>query len=193
MNKIRAIIVDDEQLAREGIKKLLKKEENIKIVGECGNGEDAIKAINNLKPDLVFLDIQMPEFDGFDVLKNINPTNPPAVVFITAYDQYAIKAFEVNALDYLLKPFSDERFKTTLHRVLSFIKNKRKNELNEKIFSLVDQLKLTGETKDSVVKEELIVHKDKKYLSRNKKRRGSLREARLQLENKRLVGATFPI
>ena len=167
MEKIRTIIVDDEPHARKGIRKLLEKENNIEIISECGNGEDAITAINKLSPDLVFLDIQMPEFNGFEVLEHLNLSPPPAIVFITAYDKYAIQAFEVNALDYLLKPFSDGRFRTTLHRVLNYINTKRTTELNYKIMSLIEQHRVKGDIQSTIsgmLNEKN--HSGKNYISR---------------------------
>src|SRR5215467_14254938 len=101
--KIRAIIVDDEDLARQIVREYLTAEEDIEIIAECGNGFDAVKAVNEQKPDLLFLDVQMPKLDGFEVLELIG--EDVAVVFVTAYDQYAMKAFDAAALDYLLKPF----------------------------------------------------------------------------------------
>src|SRR5439155_4885741 len=102
--KIRTLIVDDEPLARERVRKLLQKEPDIEIVGECADGREAVAAICKDKPELVFLDVQMPELDGFGVLEQIERGSMPAVVFVTAYDQFALHAFEVHALDYLLKP-----------------------------------------------------------------------------------------
>lgn len=107
---ITALIVDDEPLAREYIRRLLKADVEIQIVGETGNGADAVRFINEKKPDLIFLDVQMPEMDGFAVLKNLEPDALPAIIFTTAYEQYAIRAFEFHALDYLLKPFDGNRF-----------------------------------------------------------------------------------
>jgi two-component system LytT family response regulator len=113
--KIRTIIVDDEDLARQIVREYLSAEEDIEIVAECGNGFDAVKAANELKPDLLFLDVQMPKLDGFEVLELIS--TEVAVVFVTAYDQYAMKAFDAAAVDYLLKPFDQARFHTGLDRV----------------------------------------------------------------------------
>ena len=113
--KIRAIIVDDEDLARQIVREYLTAEEDIEIIAECGNGFDAVKAVNEQKPDLLFLDVQMPKLDGFEVLELIG--EDVAVVFVTAYDQYAMKAFDAAALDYLLKPFDQGRFRTALDRV----------------------------------------------------------------------------
>jgi two-component system LytT family response regulator len=113
--KIRAIVVDDEELARQILREYIGREDDIEIVAECGNGFDAVKAIGELKPDLLFLDIQMPKLDGFEVLELVE--RDLAVVFVTAYDQYAIKAFDGAAVDYLLKPFDLGRFQTALERV----------------------------------------------------------------------------
>jgi len=112
--KIRAIVVDDEELARKVLAEFLGKHPEIEIVAECANGFEAVKAVAELKPGLVFLDIQMPKLDGFEVLELIG--TEPAIVFVTAYDEYALKAFEIHAVDYLLKPFTAERFETALQR-----------------------------------------------------------------------------
>jgi two-component system LytT family response regulator len=112
---IRAIIVDDEELARHLLREYLRTEADIEIVGECANGFEAVKTAAELKPDLVFLDVQMPKLDGFEVLELID--RAIHVVFVTAFDQYAMKAFDGAAVDYLLKPFSLERFREALHRV----------------------------------------------------------------------------
>lgn len=116
---IRAIIVDDEDLARSLVKEYLSAHPQIEIVAECGNGFDAVKAVSELLPDLMFLDIQMPKLSGFEVLELLN--EPPAVVFVTAFDQFAVKAFEVHAVDYLLKPYSRERFNEALAHALERI------------------------------------------------------------------------
>jgi two-component system LytT family response regulator len=113
---LRAAVVDDETLARQRIRHLLRRSDDIEVVAECANGLEAVKAIEDLKPDLVFLDIQMPELDGFGVVEAIGPEAMPPTLFITAFDQHALKAFEVHALDYLLKPFSPERFHQALQR-----------------------------------------------------------------------------
>jgi two-component system LytT family response regulator len=117
---LRAIIVDDEELARQLLREYLWEAGGVEVVAECGDGFDAVKSIGELKPDLVFLDVQMPKLDGFEVLELIDPSfpsgAPPAVIFVTAYDQYAMRAFEANAVDYLLKPFRLDRFKQALER-----------------------------------------------------------------------------
>jgi two-component system LytT family response regulator len=114
--KIRVLIVDDEPLARSNLTVLLRLDPEIAIVGECGSGMEALMEIRNLKPDLVFLDVEMPECDGFDVVEMLGSDLPPAIVFVTAYDQYALRAFDAGALDYLLKPFDNIRFDRTLGR-----------------------------------------------------------------------------
>ncbi len=114
--KIRALVVDDEPLARSNLTTLLRQDSEIEVVGECGSGAEALAEICTAKPDLVFLDVQMPECDGFDVLEMLGPAMPSAVVFVTAHDQYALRAFETGALDYLLKPFDNARFERALDR-----------------------------------------------------------------------------
>jgi len=114
--KIRALVVDDEPLARSNVVVLLRLDPEIEIVSECGSGVEALAEIRSRNPDLVFLDVQMPECDGFDVLEMLGGDLPPAVVFVTAYDQYALRAFEAGALDYVLKPFDNARFERALGR-----------------------------------------------------------------------------
>lgn len=112
----RTLIVDDEPLARSNLRVLLGRDPQIEVIGECCCGAEAIQQIRGCKPDLVFLDVQMPECDGFDVLEQLGADQPRAIVFVTAYDQYALRAFEAGALDYLLKPFDNERFERALQR-----------------------------------------------------------------------------
>lgn len=114
--KIRTVIVDDEPLARSNIAVMLRGDADVEIVKECGSGKDAVMEIRSAKPDLLFLDVQMPEFDGFDVVEALGKDLPAAVVFVTAYDEYAVRAFEAGALDYLLKPFDNARFERALAR-----------------------------------------------------------------------------
>jgi two-component system LytT family response regulator len=116
LNKIRALVVDDEPLARSNLTVLLRLDPEIEMVAECGSGMEALVEIRNSKPDLVFLDVEMPECGGFDVLEMLGRDLPTAVVFVTAYDQYALRAFEAGALDYLLKPFDNARFEKALGR-----------------------------------------------------------------------------
>lgn len=114
--RMRTLIVDDERVARQGLRAMLNADERIVVVGECEGGEEAIAAIRDLEPDLIFLDVEMPEVDGFEVLDRHGVEPPPAVVFVTAYDQYALNAFEVQAVDYLLKPFTDDRLREAVDR-----------------------------------------------------------------------------
>jgi len=125
--KVRVLIVDDEPPARRNIAMLLEDDADVEIVGECGSGQDAIAATRKLRPDLLFLDVQMPESDGFDVLEMLGRELPPAIVFVTAYDQYALRAFEAGALDYLLKPFENSRFYRALARAKEKIELARRN------------------------------------------------------------------
>jgi two-component system, LytTR family, response regulator len=133
--RIRTLVVDDEPLAREGLRMLLEKESDIELVGEAGSGKEAVASIDRLKPDLVFLDVQMPELDGFSVLRTVK--HVPEVVFVTAYDKYAIDAFRVHALDYLLKPFDDTRFKDALDRAKRHLKLERVSQLSQSLVALL--------------------------------------------------------
>ena len=135
---IRTIIVDDEPLAREGIRLLLSSDPEIDIVGEAGNGIDAVEAIRQLEPDLAFLDIQMPGMSGFDVLSQLPPDALPSVVFVTAYDQYALRAFEVHALDYLLKPYDDDRFFDALKKAKQQLRMAEVSALSERLLGLLE-------------------------------------------------------
>jgi two-component system LytT family response regulator len=116
--KWKALIVDDEELARKLLREMLASHPEIEIVGECGNGMEAVKAVAEHEPELLFLDVQMPKLSGFDVLELVDPAGL-AVIFVTAFDQYAMKAFDVHAVDYLLKPYSKERFEAALERAKS--------------------------------------------------------------------------
>jgi len=114
--KIRAVVVDDEAMARANLRVLLARDADVELVSECSSGAEALREIRSKRPDLVFLDVQMPECDGFDVLEQLGGNLPAALVFVTAYDQYAVQAFEAGALDYLLKPFDNARFLRSLQR-----------------------------------------------------------------------------
>ncbi|MBK7707456.1 MAG: response regulator transcription factor [Acidobacteria bacterium] len=138
---IRTIIVDDEPLARDRVRRFLRDEPGIEIVGECGNGAEAIELIDSVRPDLVFLDIQMPEKTGFEVVKSLGGRDVPAIIFVTAYDQYALEAFDVHALDYLLKPFNRERLRRALGRARTDIENRSKGKIDERLASLIADLK----------------------------------------------------
>ena len=134
------MIVDDEPLARRRLRSLLSAETDVEIVGEYGNGRDAVHAIRESKPDLVFLDIQMPELDGFGVVREVGASEMPAVVFVTAYDEYALKAFEVHAFDYLLKPVDRERFASTLRRARSTARGNDARALGDRLEVLLAEL-----------------------------------------------------
>lgn len=141
---IRAIIIDDEPLARERIRTLLVEHSDITVIGECRDGQEAVTAILADRPDLIFLDIQMPELDGFEVIQAINDEYTPATVFITAFDAHAIRAFEVNAIDYLLKPIDAARFEKTLRRVLDRLSSspaKSGEEADDQLFAFLERLK----------------------------------------------------
>lgn len=141
MNKIRTVIIDDEPAAREGVRMLLENDSEISVIAECANGREAITTINEKEPDLIFLDVQMPEINGFEVLEAIETERMPNVIFVTAYDKYAIRAFEINALDYLLKPFTVERFSAALSRVKTQINNNEDSNLDQKLAALLENLK----------------------------------------------------
>lgn len=138
---MRALIVDDEALARRGIALRLKKLPDIEIIGECGDGDSAVTSILELLPDLVFLDVQMPEMDGFEVLRSLPKENLPGVIFITAYEQHALRAFEVHALDYLLKPIDDQRFATAVRRARQLIESAAKDTLTARVLRLLEDEK----------------------------------------------------
>jgi two-component system LytT family response regulator len=151
MPPLNVLVVDDEPLARERLRALLNQETGVRIVGECASGRTAVKAIQEKRPDLVFLDVQMPGLDGFGVVEQIGPEQMPAIVFVTAYDQYALKAFEVHALDYLLKPFDRERFQATLKRAQASHKLKSEGGGDERIASLVEALAARRQFADRLV------------------------------------------
>ena len=136
--KIRALVVDDEPLARQNILLLLRGDAEVEVVGQAASGPEAVELIARLAPDLVFLDIQMPEMDGFEVLESLDPARAPVVVFVTAFDRYALKAFEVHALDYLLKPFDDARFEKALAQAKRQIEGREARELSRRILALLE-------------------------------------------------------
>ena len=151
MNKIRAMVVDDEAMARERVVSLLRQEQDIELIGECSDGEQAVSAIASQQPDLVFLDVQMPAVDGFRVIEQVGPEKMPAVVFVTAYDEYAVRAFEVHALDYLLKPFGRERFQQTLQHARSHVERRRAGDLGKRLMALVQDIKPEPQKLDRLV------------------------------------------
>lgn len=137
------MIVDDEPLARQNLRLLLKDDSDIEIVGECGSGQEALKIIHAQSIDLLFLDVQMPQMNGFDLLLKFDYSQIPAIVFVTAFDQYALKAFEVHAIDYLLKPFNDERFEKALKQAKLQIEQLEINKLSQKLFALLGSPEIT--------------------------------------------------
>ncbi|MBI1808157.1 MAG: response regulator transcription factor [Ignavibacteria bacterium] len=147
---MRTLIVDDEPLAREGVRRLLASVANIEIIGECADGVQAFERILAAKPDLVFLDVQMPELDGFGVIRKIGPENMPMVIFVTAYDEFAIRAFDVHALDYLLKPIDPDRFALTLSRVRSSAEDRRILAMNQKLVSLLEDVTSSSKYLDRI-------------------------------------------
>jgi len=134
---IRAIVVDDEELARRTLALLLRRDPEIALAGECGDGDEAVRMIRSLRPDLVFLDVQMPGRDGFAVVEEVGPAAMPPIVFVTAHDRYALRAFEVHALDYLLKPFDDGRFLAALERAKSEVRFRTERRLPERLAALL--------------------------------------------------------
>jgi len=143
------MIVDDEPHAREGIRIRLKEFKNIQIVGECSSGGEAVKSINALSPDLLFLDIQMPEMNGFEVLKKIAVAPLPVIIFVTAFDKYAIKAFEIHAVDYILKPIKEDRFKNALQAASAEINHRNLELYASKLKSVVhDYLKIVDDASE---------------------------------------------
>lgn len=138
-SSIRALIVDDEPPARENLRVLLAAEPDVELAGECGSGARAVEAIAELAPDLVFLDVQMPGMDGFEVIERVGPERMPVVVFVTAYDSYALRAFEARALDYLLKPFDDRRFAEALSRARERLRERGESDLARRLVSLVQE------------------------------------------------------
>ena len=137
----RVLIVDDEPLARERIRTLLSENTAFEVAGEAADGAAAAQAITALNPDLVFLDVQMPGADGFDVIDAVGPEKMPFVVFVTAYDRYALRAFDVHALDYLLKPFDRERFRQTLARANQQIEKQNGGEIEKRLAAIVNDLR----------------------------------------------------
>src|SRR5437762_917051 len=139
--KIKALIADDEPLARKFIRRMLKEDREVEIIGECGNGKDAVDLIKKQSPDIVFLDVQMPEMNGFAVLEAIGVERLPEIVFTTAYEQYAIRAFELHALDYLLKPFDQTRFKDAIKYAKERLRSERRNDGRMQISALLENIK----------------------------------------------------
>lgn len=150
---IKTVVVDDEPLARRGLKARLERHHDIDVVAECQNGLDAVSAISQHRPDLVFLDIQMPGLNGFQVIHKLRELKQPLplIVFVTAYDSYAIRAFDVHALDYLLKPADDERLKQALEKVREYFATQHQDEQSRKLVNLVAEL--TGDDYEEILRK----------------------------------------
>ena len=158
-----ALIIDDETLAREALSVMLNDDPEMEVIAECRNGREAVTAVRELSPDLVFLDIQMPEMDGFQVVEEVGAMRMPVTVFVTAYDKYALRAFEAHALDYLLKPFDHDRFNTALHRAKSFVRQQKLGEISDSLFALLEDMKLKAGEPPSIAddrKPERAAHKE---------------------------------
>jgi two-component system, LytTR family, response regulator len=139
--KIRALVVDDESLAREALLVLLDDDPEIEVIAECRNGKEAVTVIREQSPDVVFLDIQMPGMDGFQVVEEVGAVRMPVTIFVTAYDKHALRAFEAHALDYLLKPFDHDRFNTALQRAKTFVRQQQLGEISESLLAVLQDLK----------------------------------------------------
>ena len=134
---LKVLIVDDEPRARSGIRKLLDSDPEVQVVEECGDGPTAVAAISTLEPDIVLLDVQMPGMDGFEVVRAVGVENMPRIIFVTAYDQFALDAFDVNAVDYLLKPFDDDRFETAMSRAKANLRTREMDDLSRRLIGLI--------------------------------------------------------
>jgi two-component system, LytTR family, response regulator len=149
MAKLRTLIVDDEPLARGRLRQLLDEEPDIEIIGECEDGMEALETIREQRPDLVLLDVQMPELDGFGMLAELGQENMPAIIFVTAHDQFALRAFEVHALDYLLKPFDAERLQISLKRARAWLERRGSDDLGSRLTAMLMDLRGgAGKTQD---------------------------------------------
>jgi two-component system, LytTR family, response regulator len=159
--EIKTMLIDDEPLARESLKIFLSEFEGFHVIGECSNGLQAIDAINKEKPDLVFLDVQMPEVNGFEVLSEIEPPIHPVVIFATAYEKYALQAFEANAIDYLLKPFDKHRFREAIQKAMRYIQGNTGESLGQirELLKTYNQLR----SAEGQYKTRILVKEKKKY------------------------------
>ena len=159
MSEIRVLIVDDEPLARDTIRLLLESDAEITVLGECADGGEAVQAIRDQKPDLVFLDIQMPVLNGFEVIEEVGTDAMPVTVFATAFDEYALRAFDSAALDYLLKPYDDERFERAVERAKTAVAMRKKSDLRDQFDTLI--AKLADRQNQDVGPVERILVKDR--------------------------------
>ncbi len=203
MHLIKTIVVDDEFLARKRIINLLKGQEDIHIIAECKNGKEAVEKINQLKPDLVFLDVQMPDLNGFEVLQSGLLQHHPFIIFVTAFDHYAIQAFDVKAMDYLLKPYDNERFTQALNHARSQVGLKKEHEFHHKLLGFIDhyqkaknqanflEIKLRGITKKISLDLILYIEADGNYVHIHTARNRYLLRATLQELEQKLESPDF--
>jgi two-component system, LytTR family, response regulator len=151
--RIKVLLVDDEPAARRGVRLLLGREQDVDVVGEASTSADAVRMIGELRPDLVFLDVQMPEFDGFGVIERVGAASMPPVIFVTAFDEYALKAFEVSAVDYLLKPYEDVRFYSAMERGRVAVRNRASRDVQKKLEQLLSLMKSASPLQDAKTNE----------------------------------------
>ena len=151
MTTIRTLVVDDEPVARARVLALLSEEPDIEVVGECASGPQAVSAVADQSPDLIFLDVQMPEMNAFEVARALGPDRMPAVVFVTAFDQYALRAFEIHALDYLLKPFSAQRFKSALAHARDQLAKRHATTIGREVLALLPEFQQRPPALDRLV------------------------------------------
>lgn len=154
---LRVVVADDERLARQKMRTLLESEPNITLVAECQDGRQTVSAINCFHPDLLLLDIQMPDLDGFQVLGEISPREMPAVIFTSAYDQYAIRAFEAHALDYLLKPFDKDRLHTAIQRARIELAKSENRDMTHKLLELLSHIRSGADTATTDSQDRLVI------------------------------------
>ncbi len=157
MTEIKVIVVDDEPVARRGLRQYLEEQTSANIVAECSHGQEAIDTIRSAKPDLVFLDIKMPKVDGFEVIKQIGPEKMPAVIFVTAYDDFAVKAFEAQALDYLLKPIDPSRVRQAYQRAVDRIQKDHVADIDERLRSVVNLMANQSSGQHPLIDSRLVV------------------------------------
>ena len=154
MNPIRILLADDHTVMRAGLRLLLERDPAFEVVGEAGGGSEAVQLVRRERPDLMFLDVQMPGCDGFEAIAQLDPATAPAVVFVTAYDEHALRAFEVNAVDYLLKPYDDARFNATLQRAKEEVRRRQTDTVNVRLTQLLEYLQQTGARGTAPAREE---------------------------------------
>jgi len=158
--KYSVLIVDDESHARERLKKYIKSDQDLSISGECSNGVEAVKIIKKKNPDLVFLDVQMPQMDGLGVIETVGAKQMPVTIFVTAYDRFAIQAFKVNAMDYLLKPVAKDRFEESVNRAKEYFSKKENNEINKRMLDLLQEMRPQKQFVDRI----MVKTSDRMYL-----------------------------